>query len=301
MSHHFTASFSRDGVCIHHHPPYLFTFFFSLMRFSLVAVIIATNCLITAGHDHACDPGKSAWVPYSGYRIQRELRMVPPFSAESTSNSMVIISCLNGKITNETKLPLHSTDADILWNTTLPVAENSAFKLVRRKKYAPRATSIYVPNTIVGGIYNCSSSCTPILPIMSDKIYNQWTFLDYREERPPSSKRKYHNGASGKLFFPDLSAPRKRLSVNHRIPYLFTPDIFDRAYPRGSSPWYTRLEPDENYYYYSERKGNIIPRPYQYLDNLLIRDSAAITFITSSPRSVILEFMKRLNEALHSK
>lgn len=55
------------------------------------------------------------------------------------------------------------------------------YRLVRRKKYAVRQVSVYMPNTLVGGLFMCprygrctNNNAVPVMPLYSDNYEGQW-------------------------------------------------------------------------------------------------------------------------------
>lgn len=126
------------------------------------------------------------------------------------------------------------------------------YKLSRRKKYSRSNLSFFVPQTFVGGIYECIISPTaredifktfklpqsihafevqcdpllsrPILPLLADASINQWWDINYN------------------IFSP---------SATHNIPYLKTPDPTNIRFGIHKTPelqgWADRIDVNEAY------------------------------------------------------
>jgi hypothetical protein len=208
----------------------------------LAGLFLHVSTGLLQSRNHACDPAGSAWTPYTGWRVQQDVRISPTASPE---RSTVLVHCSYGRITDEQTIVSIAGDSPpvVPWNQTLP----GGVRLVRRRRFAQRASNLYLPHTTVGGLYNCSSVdvCRPMLPLVSDKTYDGWT-VPHRD------------------------------GLHVRIPLFHTPDILDRRFPR-SSGWARFLSPTENY-----PAPAPPPKIYQLLDSI-----ATLSLPSSAFKSVL--------------
>lgn len=181
-----------------------------LTRILLIGLFLHASTGLLQSRNHACDPAGSAWTPYTGWRVQQDVRISP--TAVPITRSTVLIYCTHGRVKHEQLLLRSDDPLAVPWNQTLP----GGARLVRRRRFAQRTSNVYFPHTTVGGLYNCSmSACQPLLPLVSDKTYDGWTALH-------------------------------RDGLHIRTPLFYTPDILDRHYPR-TSRWSRFLSSSEQY------------------------------------------------------
>ncbi|CAN6654728.1 hypothetical protein TRVA0_027S01332 [Trichomonascus vanleenenianus] len=174
--------------------------------------------------DRACDPGNRNFVfPYTGFRLHRQYTFGLPVLHHNR-----LSHCENGVVDMESALPT-DRNSDIAWGADFCVSDTVCYRAVRRKKYALRLMSLYVPHTLVGGLFQCPARerCTnenarPILPLLADSISQQWIEL------------------------------HRLRQVVQRVPYLYTPNFIDPRYPHRPEKeyeWSRVLDVNEEYVY----------------------------------------------------
>lgn len=220
-----------------------------LLLMALCLFLRASTGLLQSRH-HACNPAGAAWAPYSGWRVQQDVRIRPDASLQ---RSTVLVQCSYGRVVDE-HVVLAPADAPrpVPWNTTLA----HGLRLARRSRFAHRASDLYLPQTTVGGLYNCTGDdpCRPLLPLVSDRMYDGWSVLH-------------------------------RDGLHVRTPLLYTPDVLDRRYPRAPG-WARFLSPSEQY----PAPARPPPKFYQLLDSVATLSLPATTYKS------VLAYLNALND-----
>jgi hypothetical protein len=206
------------------------------MNIIVLCLLILTRsaqCTWLFKEDTVCDPTKeNVIVPYTGFRITRQYTFGFP-----TLHHVWLSHCDHGVVDMEAYVPT-DRNHDIVWGVSMCVSSDKCYRAVRKKKYANRIISIYLPYTQVGGLFLCPGmniECTndnarPVLPLLADRIANKW--IEY---------------------------PRWRRIVS-RVPYLFTPNYYDFRYPHSQIKfvqWASKLDINENYEYSAKDKMTI--------------------------------------------
>ncbi|ANB15524.1 hypothetical protein AWJ20_3152 [Sugiyamaella lignohabitans] len=231
----------------------LFTVVYLLQGISAIPLLHKKN--------HDCHPSGSGWTAYSGVRISHEVLLRTNigkttdqiykihqdyFSNKNTlakiglgngadayvniDHRMILTKCDYGDITLQLFVPL-GTGTELPWNQTM-CYEDTCYRIARRRKFLRRVSAFYFGGSIVGGIFQSNmsqDSWVPLLPLFSEYPFHSWTQLQF--------------GSPFKLWhLRNVS----EIALSHRIPYLYTPDVLDRKYPR-SFHWTRYVDPFESY------------------------------------------------------
>lgn len=242
--------------------------------------------------DKVCDPmGENTLFSYTGFRIHRQYTYGLPLL-----HHVRLSHCDRGAVDMEAFIPT-DRNMDMEWGKNMCVNDKLCYRAVRRKKYSTRLLSLYVPYTQVGGLFLCPAKdieCTnenavPILPLMADRISHQW--VEY---------------------------PRRQRVVQ-RIPYLYTPNIFDPRYPRRNDrgqEWASVLDVNEDYqftqnethlitdaantilntiHWYLQINSNLLPWERDKVERQLERDFKEVRQLELFSLAPILETMSPEN------
>ncbi|ODQ67230.1 hypothetical protein NADFUDRAFT_49667 [Nadsonia fulvescens var. elongata DSM 6958] len=266
-----------------------------LISYCLVMLLLASPSLSVwwRRDDRACDPSNHAWIPYTGFRIQREYGFdLFSWHPLQRSHYVLLSHCVRGHVDHEVWLPTDS-NTDIEWGRDYcPDGLDICYRIVRRKQFVLRQMSIYLPFTFIGGIFACpgrasGNKCTnenarPILPLYADNISHQWF---------------------------ELQVPKslEHSQIIQRVPYLYTPTWTHPLglwqYPQPENlAWSLHLDIDEDYDLTVDERS-ISNKALTQMTNLLRNQLTdlrydVITALNSSTESLSLalqEHISRLN------
>lgn len=131
----------------------------------------------------------------------------------------------------------HNLGTQIPWTEPLALSQNMTVVLARRKTYALRQHPIYIPNQVVGAIFDGDTAVSPLV------LENIWT--------------KYWVQAS------------LELAVIH-VPVLTTPRVDLPKYDHAKLDWAKYIKADESYSYegfdaFKSRVTNVLTLPGDYM------------------------------------
>lgn len=116
---------------------------------------------------------------FSGLRFHKVYKFQTfPFKYDT---KLSVTHCNAGKIILQQELSL---EGDQVWNKPFNITTNGQslwFKFGKRKKHLPNKSSLFFPNSWIGGIYVCQRfSCDgnlqyPLIPIFADNYSRYWT------------------------------------------------------------------------------------------------------------------------------
>lgn len=205
-------------------------------------LLVYSNWLLK--EDKVCDPlGENILFTYTGFRIHRQYTYgLPLLHHVRLSHSD------KGSVDLEAFIPT-DRNVDLEWGKNMCVNEKLCYRAVRRKKYSTRLLSFYIPYSQVGGLFLCpaggiectNENATPVLPLLADRISHQW--IEY-----PRMKR-----------------------VVQRIPYLYTPNIYDPRYPLRHDQgheWANTLDVNEDYDFSTKETHLVTNTVNQVLNNI---------------------------------
>lgn len=191
---------------------------------SLLLVVIQVSGAMLSNSPQLCALRYTSALPYTGFRIYRRYSFGWP-----VLHHYLFIHCSYGRMDYSVFLPTQRNQ-NFAWNQTLCFDREWCFRGVRRKKYAPRKTPVYINNAMIGGLFKCNSpdcieSVAPILPLLADNPSNSISL------REATRRVKY-------------------------VPFASTPDFLNYHYPRvvamdGIPNWSRELSITETYNYTS--------------------------------------------------
>lgn len=143
------------------------------------------------------------------------------------------------------------------------------YRAVRRKKYATREVSLYLPTTRVGGLFMCpkegvcsQSNAIPVAPLYADDFAGSWGTLETSKKTNPQSNspltQRFLNGVKRKYV--------------QRVPYFYTKTgVSSDVHTAGEWPkWARGLDVNERYTYSPEEVDGLM-KVTSYVSNLILQ------------------------------
>lgn len=160
------------------------------MKLDLAILALVAGTTIARTFQHVCKPANGSGLSFSGYRVDIQYSL-------TLQQEFHLYLCSEGKVTMDIVMNQTATEESsiIPWGKQVcdnRVDSSRCFILARRHLYKNRTFPIYIPGTIIGGIF---AGNIPILPLVALDIWlNQWL-----EIKGGFRKVVYH--------FPILSTP----------------------------------------------------------------------------------------------
>lgn len=227
--------------------------------------------------------GIFGFIMYKGNKLSRLLRKKIDIQLEKLTNGKWLeYTGKNKNLHQEDLMMTKDPQASLQWESKNLVC----YKMARRKKYAKRKFDFYMPQTFVGGLFEC------ILPMdLKQQIFHQFTSLDLifqqiqiqcdpnlsRPISPLIAEDSTTQWFENKLY--NIVNP----GIIQTIPYLTTLTPLNLRFSTSETPdmfkdsWATKIEVNENYVYL-EADIHLISRAIALSSDLLNKLISPIDF-----------------------